>query len=56
MSLLARNARAVARSASRSRPYSLVVDAPPSEWVAKRAAIKEHAAGTFDRRVAVSFT
>jgi len=48
MSLLARSKRtAAARTISRTRPYSLVVDAPSAEWVAKREAIKHHAAGTF---------
>ena len=45
MSLLARNARAVARNASKARSYSVVVDAPSSEWVAKRKAVKVHAGG-----------
>jgi hypothetical protein len=44
MSLLAYNARrALLRSAPLSR--SLVVDAPASEWVGKREAIKHHAVG-----------
>ncbi|KAA1468724.1 cytochrome C oxidase subunit [Dentipellis sp. KUC8613] len=55
MSFLARNTRAVARTATRSRFYSIVVDAPPAEWVAKREAIKHHAAGTTDlwRRISL---
>ncbi|KAI0053355.1 COX6A, subunit VIa of cytochrome c oxidase [Auriscalpium vulgare] len=55
MSLLARNARVVARTAVRTRPYSIVVDAPPSEWVAKRAAIKHHAADTTNLWRKISF-
>ena len=47
MSLLARSKRTAARTISRTRPYSLVVDAPSAEWVAKREAIKHHASGTF---------
>ena len=46
MSLVARGTRTAARTISRTRPYSVVVDAPSSEWVAKREAIKHHAAGT----------
>ena len=46
MSLVARNTRTAVRTISRTRPYSIVVDAPSSEWVAKREAIKHHAAGT----------
>ena len=46
MSLVARNTRTAVRTISRTRPYSVVVDAPSSEWVAKREAIKHHAAGT----------
>ena len=45
MSLVARNTRTTVRTISRTRPYSVVVDAPSSEWVAKRDAIKHHAAG-----------
>jgi hypothetical protein len=45
MSLVARNTRTAVRTISRTRPYSIVVDAPPSEWVAKREAIKHHATG-----------
>ena len=45
MSLVARNTRTAVRTISRTRPYSVVVDAPSSEWVAKRDAIKHHAAG-----------
>jgi hypothetical protein len=47
MSLVARSTRAAVRTISRTRPYSVVVDAPASEWVAKREAIKHHAEGTF---------
>jgi cytochrome c oxidase subunit 6a len=47
MSLVARNTRTAVRTISRTRPYSVVVDAPSAEWVAKREAIKHHAAGTF---------
>jgi hypothetical protein len=47
MSLVARSKRTAARTISRTRPYSLVVDAPSAEWVAKREAIKHHASGTF---------
>jgi hypothetical protein len=47
MSLLASSRRTAARTISRTRPYSLVVDAPSAEWVAKREAIKHHASGTF---------
>ncbi|KAI0004234.1 COX6A, subunit VIa of cytochrome c oxidase [Russula compacta] len=46
MSLIARSTRTAARTISRTRPYSIVVDAPSSEWVAKREAIKHHAIGT----------
>ena len=46
MSLVARNTRTAVRTISRTRPYSIVVDAPASEWTAKREAIKHHAAGT----------
>ncbi|KAF8481279.1 COX6A, subunit VIa of cytochrome c oxidase [Russula ochroleuca] len=46
MSLVARSTRTAARTISRTRPYSVVVDAPSAEWVAKREAIKHHAAGT----------
>ncbi|KAI0001922.1 X15341 cytochrome C oxidase subunit [Russula vinacea] len=46
MSLVARSTRTAVRTISRTRPYSLVVDAPSAEWVAKREAIKHHAAGT----------
>jgi len=46
MSLVAHRTRVAARIISRTRPYSLVVDAPSSEWVSKREAIKHHAAGT----------
>jgi len=46
MSLVAHRTRAAARIISRTRPYSVVVDAPSSEWVSKREAIKHHAAGT----------
>ncbi|KAI9512831.1 COX6A, subunit VIa of cytochrome c oxidase, partial [Russula earlei] len=35
-----------ARIISRTRPYSIVVDAPALEWASKREAIKHHAAGT----------
>jgi cytochrome c oxidase subunit 6a len=45
MSLIARSTRTAVRTVSRTRPYSIVVDAPPSEWVAKREAIKHHASG-----------
>ncbi|THH18486.1 hypothetical protein EW146_g2491 [Bondarzewia mesenterica] len=55
MSLLARNARAVARTVSKSRSYSLVVDAPSSEWVAKRTAVKHHAAETAQLWRKISF-
>ncbi|KAI0320355.1 COX6A, subunit VIa of cytochrome c oxidase [Amylostereum chailletii] len=55
MSLLARNARTAARTASKARSYSLVVDAPPSEWVAKRNAVKEHAKGTTQLWRRISF-
>jgi cytochrome c oxidase subunit 6a len=47
MTLLARSTRTAARTISRTRPYSVVVDAPSAEWVAKREAIKHHASGTF---------
>jgi hypothetical protein len=47
MSLLVRSKRTAARTVSRTRYYSLVVDAPSAEWVAKREAIKHHASGTF---------
>lgn len=46
MSLVARSTRSATRIISRTRPYSVVVDAPSSEWVAKREAIKHHAAGS----------
>ncbi|ETW87379.1 hypothetical protein HETIRDRAFT_145456, partial [Heterobasidion irregulare TC 32-1] len=55
MSLLARNARAVARNASKARSYSLVVDAPSSEWVAKRKAVKAHAGETAQLWRKISF-
>ena len=45
MSLIARSTRTAVRAISRTRPYSIVVDAPSSEWVAKREAIKHHAIG-----------
>jgi len=45
MLLLARNARAVTRAAPKTRLYSIVVDVPPAEWVAKRKAVKAHAGG-----------
>jgi hypothetical protein len=47
MSLVARSRRTVARTILRTRPYSVVVDAPSAEWVAKREAIKHHSSGTF---------
>ena len=47
MSLVARSKRTAARTILRTRPYSIVVDAPSAEWVAKREAIKHHASGTF---------
>jgi cytochrome c oxidase subunit 6a len=46
MSFVARSSRTVARIIPKNRLYSVVVDAPSSEWVAKREAIKHHAAGT----------
>ena len=46
MSLIARGTRTATRTIPRTRLYSIVVDAPSSEWVAKREAIKHHAAGT----------
>jgi hypothetical protein len=45
MSFVARSTRSATRIISRTRPYSVVVDAPSSEWVAKREAIKHHAQG-----------
>lgn len=48
MSFVARSSRTVARIIPKNRPYSIVVDAPSSEWVAKREAIKHHAAGKLD--------
>ncbi|KAH9081980.1 COX6A, subunit VIa of cytochrome c oxidase [Lactarius deliciosus] len=46
MSFIACSSRTVARIIPKNRFYSIVVDAPSSEWVAKREAIKHHAAGT----------
>jgi hypothetical protein len=48
MSFVARSSRTVARIIPKNRLYSIVVDAPSSEWVAKREAIKHHAAGKLD--------
>lgn len=46
MSLIARNARALARVAPKNtRSYALTVEAPAKEWAAKRQAVKDHAAG-----------
>ncbi|KAI0257454.1 COX6A, subunit VIa of cytochrome c oxidase [Lactifluus subvellereus] len=55
MSLVARSTRSATRIISRTRPYSIVVDAPSSEWVAKREAIKHHAAGTTSLWRRISF-
>ncbi len=46
MSLVARSTRTATRTISGTRLYSVVVDAPSAEWVAKREAIKHHASGT----------
>jgi len=45
MSLLAVSRRAVWRAAPRST-RSVVVDAAPKDWTAKREAVKHHAIGT----------
>ncbi|KAN0134832.1 Cytochrome c oxidase subunit VIa domain containing protein [Lactarius tabidus] len=57
MSFVARSSRTVARIIPKNRLYSIVVDAPSSEWVAKREAIKHHAAGTTAlwRRISLFF-
>ncbi|KAH9982578.1 COX6A, subunit VIa of cytochrome c oxidase [Lactifluus volemus] len=55
MSLVARSTRSATRIISRTRPYSVVVDAPSSEWVAKREAIKHHAQGTTSLWRRISF-
>ncbi|TFY80666.1 hypothetical protein EWM64_g3341 [Hericium alpestre] len=46
MSMLARNARALVRTVPKSRPYSLVVDAPASQWAQQREAVKHHSVET----------
>lgn len=45
MASLARSARLATRAQASRRAYSVVVDAPPAQWVAKREEIKEHAKG-----------
>ncbi|VDB99725.1 unnamed protein product [Peniophora sp. CBMAI 1063] len=46
MASLARSARLASRAQASRRAYSVVVDAPPAQWVAKREEIKAHAKGT----------
>ncbi|KAI0274754.1 X15341 cytochrome C oxidase subunit [Gloeopeniophorella convolvens] len=55
MSFIARSTRTVGRAVPRTRPYSIVVDAPSSQWVAKREAIKHHAEGTTSLWRRISF-